>query len=172
MNSIILPYLEIEPKIQTGDLIELRTNSVVGWIIRLWTHSVNHSTLTVRPLSEQDNRVHVVEAVWASVKLNLLWQRVIECNGKIYWSPLKEEFDDRRCLIEEFLLSLRGKPYDFQSLLFNIFGRVSVETMALFCSELVTVALVDAEIIEKQEWSPRPGEFDKFNCFGETVRIK
>ena len=166
------PYSDIWNEVKTGDLIEWRTSSIIGWLIRLRTgENRNHSSMVVRLDLEDEKRRHIIEAN-EMVEFNLLSDRLRYHRGSAYWSPLKPEFDDKREVLKNWAIEQRGKPYDWGGFFFSLLGHVSYDIRRYFCSELVCAGLVHAGIIKCPDKAPWPGEFARFNCYGPEVRIK
>jgi len=123
---------------KTGDLLQWRSNSIIGKLIRWRTKSVyNHSSLVIN-LQEYESPEHrrfTTEALEHGVVLNFLSRRLEKFDGDVWWCPLRDEFDYKRKVIGERALSLVGVPYDYASILRQIIGKVSTEATSLFCSE-------------------------------------
>jgi hypothetical protein len=165
-------YEKVWPYIKTGDLIEWRTNSLVGALIRLRTgQKVNHTSIAIRFDVEREPRRHVMEAN-ELIELNLLSDRLRHHNGTAYWRPLKARHDSKRAEIRHWALEQRGRPYDWDGFFGSLFGRVSYDARLFFCSEFACAALVHVDIIDKPYKAPWPGEFGQFNCYGREVKIK
>ena len=167
MNDLI-QYNEVKDKMKTGDLLQWASSSVIGWLIRWKTKSdVNHSSLVIR-LAEYEGlerRRFTHEALEHGVILNLLSRRLDQFNGKVWWYPLKDEWDKRRQRVGELALAWTGVPYDYQSIVDQLISSVSAEATALFCSEMCFMAYGFAGK------APTPGEMLRLNIFKEGVQI-
>jgi len=171
-------YNEIRPLMKTGDLLQWKTNSVLGSLIRLRTKSdVNHSSLIIR-LAEYEGlerRVFNAEAMeGAGVAPNLLSRRLGEYDGKVYLYRLKPEFDDARQKIGEMAFYYFGIEYDYHSLLAQAISKVSVDAKAFFCSEYCYFCYGMAGILpigwEKRK-APNPGEMPELELFMDKIEV-
>jgi hypothetical protein len=166
-----LQYHKIQKYIRSGDLIEWRSNTIIGALIRLRTgRGVNHSSLAIRFESGGELRRHIIEAM-TTIELNLMSERIKSHRGKVFWYPLRREFDSRRPAIREWALQQRGKVYDYGGFFKSLFGRVSMDARLFFCSEFVAWGLTVVGIIDCPECAPWPGEFIRFKCYGRGVQI-
>lgn len=182
-------YADIRDSIKSGDRIEFAGNTVIGRLIRWFTKdAVNHTALALS-IDEYSNylgnRKFILEAESDGIVLNTLSHDIQTADGKVFYTPLLLQFDDRRKQIADWALQQVGTGYDFGSLFKNVLGAVNADMKKLFCSEYYFIALVQAGIIPGCELcgkivtdhnggpvkSPRPGEFGRFPVFGETVEI-
>lgn len=167
MNDLT-QYNEVKNSMKTGDLLQWASFSVIGWLIRWKTKSdVNHSSLVIR-LAEYEGlerRRFTHEALERGVILNLLSRRLDRFNGKVWWYPLKDEWDERRQRIGELALAWTGVPYDYKSIADQLISSVSAEATALFCSEMCFMAY---GFTGK---APTPGEMSGLGIFKEKVQI-
>ena len=129
---------------KTGDILQWASDSFIGKAIRWRTNSdVNHSSIVIR-MSEWEGlerrRFHT-EALERGVYPNLLSVRLSDYEGKVWWLPLKDSWDDKRQLIGERITDCWGKSYDYPSLLYQLIGKVSIDTQQMFCSEVVDYVL-------------------------------
>jgi len=156
-----------------GDLVEWSSATLVGGTIRLFTGKpVNHSSilLNLDHYSGLKHRRFVLEALEHGVVLNLLSMRLEDFKGKVYWSQLKPEYNDRRDRMAAWALERVGTPYDYQTLIANIFGKISSDAKKFICSELYFKDLVAAGIVPPGP-DPRPGEFARYNVHRPPIRI-
>jgi len=137
-------YEECKDAMRTGDILLWRSNSLLGAIIRMKTGGdENHASMIIR-LQEyegREQRRYHTEAMENGVCPNLLSARVKGFDGKVWWLPLKDEYEGRRAEIGARLTEVWGKPYDYGSLFWQLVGKVSVETRRMFCSEVVDYAM-------------------------------
>jgi hypothetical protein len=137
-------YDTIKEDIRTGDILQWASDSMIGKAIRWRTKSdVNHSSMVIR-MSEWeglDRRRFHTEAVGRGVFPNLLSNRLKDYKGKMWWLPLKDSWNDKRQLIGERLTECWGISYDYKSLVWQLIGKVSIDTQQLFCSEVADYAL-------------------------------
>jgi hypothetical protein len=146
MNDLVI-YDLAKGQMKTGDMLQWRSNSLLGWAIRLKTQgqrpqyekdhdiNVNHTCMVIR-LAEyegEERRRWTQEALEHGVVLNLLSRRLEQFDGSVYWYRLRPEFN--RTAIGQVALSLIGVPYDYGSILKQLIAKVSVDARNLFCSE-------------------------------------
>lgn len=166
-------YRVARPRIGTGDLIEWRSESVLGYTIRWVTRrDVNHSSLALK-LERFDgalNRRWTLEALEHGITLNLLSRRLSKFKGRVYWSALRPEYDLKRLAIAGWALQKVGIKYDYGSLFKNVMGAVSVNARRMFCSEYYFLALRAAGIVAGDK-SPRPGEFGEYGIHHKRIQI-
>jgi len=133
-------YRTYKEHMKTGDLLQWRSNSIVGKLIYWKTgYDVSHSSLILR-LSEyegEERRRFTTEAIGIGTVLSLLSRRLEHFNGNLWWFPLIDDWDEKRTFIGEMAVGLIGIKYDYKSLIKQIFGAVSVDIQRLFCSEYV-----------------------------------
>lgn len=167
MNDLA-KYKEVKDRMKTGDLLQWRSNSIIGWLIRWRTKSdVNHSSLVIR-LSEyegMERRRYTTEALEHGIILNFLSRRLEQHDGNVWWFPLKDEWNEKRQAIGENAMALIGIPYDYQSVMSQIFGKVSTDAQALFCSEYCFIAY------GFEGTAPTPADMPDLGIFKEGVQI-
>ncbi len=171
-------YNLVRDSMKTGDMLAWHSNSLIGKVIRWKTIpsdipkdsplSVNHTSTIIR-LKEYEGlkrRVFITEALENGIVLDLLSKRIQKFDGKVWLYPLKRNWDDQRQLIGERLLSVVGTPYDYTSILKQIFGYVSVDLRAFFCSEHHYFGLGFSGI------APNPYELCLRDYYKEAINIK
>jgi len=161
-------YSSIREQMKTGDLLQWKSNSIIGSLIRWKTKStVNHSSLVLRIPEYQgkEKRVWTTEALEHGTVLNLLSRRIDEFDGELWWFPLKDEWHPKCEMIGEYALKMIGLPYDYKSIVKQIVGRVSADARALFCSEYCYLAY------GFEGKAPNPGEMPKLGIFKEGVKL-
>lgn len=167
MNDIS-KYLELKDQMKTGDLLQWRSNSVIGALIRWKTDStVNHSSLVLR-LTEYEGlerRRFTTEALSNGTVLSLLSRRLEQFDGEVWWHPLIDSWNEKRQAIGEAALSLIGIPYDYQSIADQVFSKVSADAQSLFCSEYCFLAY------GFKGQAPAPGDMIRLGIFKEGVKI-
>jgi uncharacterized protein YycO len=170
----IAKYTDIRHLIKTGDRIEFAEHTALGRIIRFFTKRlVNHTAmaLSIDQFSNYvGNRKFVIEAEPDGVNVNPLSLAMQRATGKVFWTPLKPTHDNQRDAAGDFALQQAGKAYDLGSLFKNAWMRVSADARKMFCSELYFLALKAGGLVSGAN-APRPGEFDQFPIFGETIEI-
>jgi len=161
-------YNAAKDGMKTGDLLQWRSDSLVGALIRWRTKSgVNHSSLVLR-LSEYEGlerRRWTTEALEHGTVLNLLSRRLETFGGECWWYPLQDSWNEYREKVGEWALKMIGVPYDYESIFKQIVGKVSADARALFCSEYCYMAY---GLIGK---APSPGEMPELGIFKEPVKI-
>jgi len=172
-------YLNHTGDMQTGDLIEWAGDSLIGRMIRLFTRrDTNHTSLLIRPqnyLGLKDRRF-MIEALETGPTATLLSARFKNYAGKVYWIPLKPEFNHRRDSIGTWAIleMVERRPrYDYGSVLKQMFGRVSLDGQRYFCSEFAHAAWINGGVLQPPEngKAARPGEFEDFGVTLPRVKI-
>lgn len=129
-------YLAVRDQMKTGDLLQWKSDSLIGSLIRWRTGAeVNHSGLVLR-LQEYEGlerRRWTSEAVGHGVYPVLLSRKLESFKGSGWWHPLKD--DSLRTEIGRRMVGMFGVGYDFHAIFRQIFGRVSMDLRRLFCSE-------------------------------------
>jgi hypothetical protein len=170
-------YLQCRDQLKTGDVLQWRTASPIGFLIRLFSKgTVNHTSIIVniQEYNELVDRRFLLEALGHGIVLTSISRRLKDHKGKVYWLPLKEEFDDKRINVGSWAFKQVGVKYDYIGLVQQIFGRVSADAMAYFCSEFAYMAWKNANIPmhNPSGLAPRPGDIPKLNICKEEVLIK
>ncbi len=172
MRVVSEQYHKYRPQISTGDLIEMKSNSLIGWLIRLVTGKpVNHTAVVIRMQEYYTNRVFILEALEPGVVLNPLSRRIANFKGGIYWLPLKKEYALSRAIIGRNALGYVGIGYDYLSIIKQLIGRVSADARRLFCSEHAYLSLLHAGLPVKREKVPVPGEMVDLGVFEKPILI-
>jgi hypothetical protein len=168
MINDLAKYESVKDQMKTGDLLQWSTNGIVGEGIRLFTHSeFSHSSLVLR-LQEYEGlerRRFTTEATRKGVVLNLLSNRLQGENGRVWWYPLKEDWDCKRQDIGEKALLNIGKSYAFGNAAKFLIGKVSEDMNKMFCSQLCYVAYGFGGV------PPSPGEMLDLGIFKEGMEI-
>jgi hypothetical protein len=139
MNDLTV-YHAVKDQMKTGDLLQWRSNGIIGDLICWKTgYETSHSSLVLR-LAEYEGlerRRFTTEALGGGPVLNLLSNRLERLDGTCWWYPLKDEWDPKRQVIGENALRYigRGVHYDYKSIFAQIFESVSADAASLFCSE-------------------------------------
>lgn len=161
-------YNSVKDQMKTGDFLQWRSPGIIGSIIRWKTKSeANHSSMIIRFQEyegEERRRFHT-EAMERGVYPNLLSSRLEQYKGKVWWLPLKPEWDSQRGEIGRRLMLLWGRKYDYRSLVWQLIGKVNADTKQLFCSETCYVALGGKGI------APNPGELEKMGVHSDKILI-
>jgi len=166
--SKLIKYNEIKDDMRTGDLLQWRSPSIIGRLIRWKTGSnVNHSSMVIR-LKEYEGRERrrwTTEALEHGTVLNLLSRRLNDFDGECWWYPLKDEWNEKRGEVGERSVYFIGIKYDYKSLFAQLFSKVSADARRLFCSEYCYIAY---GFTGK---APNPGEMPGLGIFKEPVQI-
>lgn len=172
-------YRQYRDKLQTSDLLEWRSESLLGTLIRARTgQKVNHTGAVFRynllDGDPEDIHRYTGEALGNGFDLNLLSRRLTDFNGEVYWLPLKSKYNGYRSKIATHLIELEGVRYDYFSILKNIRRNVKIDNKRVFCSEAVHIALVKSGLLNSFFNGGKalvPGEFDKTELFEQPIRI-
>jgi len=167
-------YDTLRCDIHSGDLIEWRSNTVIGWLIRRFTgQDVNHTSLALELdyFEILKNRRFILEALERGIEVNLLSRRMDKFHGHVYHVKLKSEYDSYRYHIAGWALDQLGIAYDYSSLFRQILGRVSLDAKRYFCSEYAYAAYCAVGLLQPGTHAPRPGEFGSFGIH-EPERIR
>lgn len=153
---------------RTGDLLLWRANSLLGVAIRFFSKApVNHASLVMH-FSQYEGDVHrrfTTEALAKGITLNLLSKQLEQYDGRVWWYPLRSDWESRRPMIGTTAMQYIGTPYDYKSLFRNAFGRVSADARELFCSEYCFVCY------GLNGTAPTPGDMPSLGIFREPVLI-
>jgi len=166
-----------QDRINTGDLIEFASSSLLGYAIRWFTKKdVNHTSTVIRYIVQGDitPRRFVFEALENGYIANFLSIRLENFKGKVYWMPLKIDYGLYRVGIAKVAHEFLGRKYDFKSLFKNAFGRVSSDARELFCSEAADEEMRQVGLLPwdyNDSKRLRPGEFYKTGLFEKRIRI-
>jgi len=166
MNDLT-KYNVVKEQLKSGDLLLWQTNGKVGRIIQWYTDSdYSHASLVIRLAEYEGLERHryTTESLRHGVVLNLLSRRLEHQKGHAWWFPLKDEWNDKRQLIGERALSYVGIPYDFKGIFRFLFGPVSADIQAIFCSELCALAY-------GYEGAPSPAQLLDYGIHKAGVQI-
>lgn len=161
-------YNEIRHKMQTGDLLLWRSNSLLGAAIRYFSKgNVNHASIVMcfPEYEGEECRRWTTEALEHGTVLNLLSRRLDKYDGQVWWYPLKDDWGQQRCIIGRRALSMIGIEYDYGSLFKNLLGKVNAEARRLFCSEYYFLAL------GMEGKAPTPAGLPGLGIFKDAVQI-
>ena len=169
MDDNLSQYMAVQHLVSTGDLVEWRSESMVGRAIRLFTRQeVNHSSLVVRLPYECCERRFCIEALERGLEFRLLSRRLLGHAGQAWWWRLKPEYDPLRDQIGRWAFDMlsENRGYDFGSLFAQIFGRVSLDARRFFCSEFYDAMLLHFGMAPADPaGARRPGEFGNLGIF-------
>lgn len=162
-------YNAVKDRMKTGDLLQWKSNSIIGALIRWKTKSnVNHSSL-VLCLPEYEGlerRRWTTEALEHGTVVNLLSRRLEAFDGECWWYPLSDSWNDElREKVGEWAMEKIGLPYDYGSIMKQIAGSVSTDARELFCSEYCYMAY------GLSGKAPNPGEMPGLGIFRDPTKI-
>ena len=169
-------YLEIRHLIDTGDLLEWRSRSILGWTIRAFTgRDVNHSSLCVRmPYGYDEPRRFLIEADSTGLEFRLISRQLERFDGVVWWYQLSRRYDHLRDAIGRWAFDcLATNPgYDYLGLFAQAFGRVSLDARRYFCSEFYDLMLANHGIARPDpRGARRPGDFEDLGIFDQKIRV-
>lgn len=165
-------YNAIRPKMQTGDVILWRSESVLGSLIRLFSKArVNHASLVIRFTEYDTDRVYVLEALATGIVLRALSERLENHKGQAWWYQAIDELDCRRKECGGIALCKVGTRYDYKSLFQQIAGHVSVDANRFFCSEYVRYCWDHAGVPFSSQLAPQPGDLAKSTFLKQGVQL-
>lgn len=182
-------YEQHRYKIGTGDALQWKSFTPLGWLIRLFAkpdeskldipeYNVNHTSLAITFSEYDQDRRYTTEALEHGIDLNMLSRRLQEYRGKVYWLPLKLKYNHCRRDIGKIALSHMGIGYDYKALVKQIYSRVRPDKKSLYCSEHYFIAVSGGlrlhginnlnDIVK----APRPCDIPDLGIFAKAVRIK
>ena len=170
-------YEEQIRNMRSCDLVEWQSHTAIGYAIRFFTKkTVNHSSILLRmDRPGLSDRRFVIEALGGGLELRLMGERLSVYKGRVWWYPLKRNLGTPECIPTmvdwAILQTAMGKGYDYGSLVRNMFGRVSVDGAAWFCSEAYTAMLQKGKLYDMNGKALRPGEFGVLNLHEPPVLI-
>ncbi len=137
MNKLTM-YDSVRPQMKTMDLLQWRSNSLVGRIIRAKTGGmVNHSGVVMSFPDLTRERKWTLEAIGKGLVLNPLSRTLENYHGQAYWHPVKPGFEREAVFAAGWMMDRIGTRYDYRSLFRNLLGKTVADAAALFCSEAV-----------------------------------
>lgn len=132
-------YLSIRDQMKTSDGLLWGSSTMLGNAIQWFTKSdVNHFSIIFKEFKDDvTDRTFQLESLEHGPIHTILSERLLNHKGKVYWLPVKDEYDDWRVDVAKWHLEYSGKQikYDVSALLGNALGYVSYDLKKLFCSE-------------------------------------
>lgn len=168
-------YNKLRHLIQTGDLIEWHSDSLLGRLIRARTkQDVNHTSMALEYYlkDSDDRRVCVCEALGRGTHPYFLSTRIHSFKGIVYWTRF--ERDDSRVKLAEEMLKLVGKPYGYWDIIKSLFHRPDLRDDKLICSEALQLALINSHLITRDFNDGKvlfPGQFDLTGLY-KKIKIR
>jgi len=145
-------YNQVRKEVSAGDVIAFGGHGKFSDVIKWYTQSpVSHVGIVIQSIADYHQ---IVESAniggFSGVSINLLYERVRDYDGLVWWLPLSAE--SKACVnypgMQEFLLAQLGKEYDLPQAIaagfdaFDMLGNATSENFdKLFCSEIVGAAL-------------------------------
>jgi len=182
-------YIKNRIKIGTGDAIQWKSNSILGWCIRLFAkaskdkrklpgYNVNHTSLAITFAEYDQDRRYTTEALEHGIDLNMLSRRLQEYKGEVYLLPLRLRYNHCRRDIGKVALSHMGIGYDYKAIMRQTHSRVRPDRKRLFCSEHYFVAVRAGFVMNGMEdlnditKAPRPCDIPDLGIFSNPIKIK
>lgn len=131
----------------------LKTGDVIGWDGRNILHvtidsftggDIGHVSQVIR-LSEyegKERRRYHSEATAKGVLASPLSYALEGYVGKVWWYPLKDEWDSLRGEIGERMIALMGRGYDYSTLAKKAFFSPMCDDRLVICSEYIQLTLL------------------------------
>lgn len=184
-------YNDIKDQIQPGDIIAFSGKTYVDEIIKFTTRSnVSHIGIVLKSSDLPYNKNlecdenQIMEALFSSVIINCLENRIENYDGAIWWLPLKESIRTKMNIKKyyDFILQQQSKKYDIPEAIksaIDIFDKFpfcllkkftyNIEDISkVFCSELATAALEESGAIANINASEvTPIDLCMFNIYKE-----
>ena len=180
-NNQLSLYLAARGQMRTGDLLQWKSNSLLGAAIRLKTQkdrrehevendiNVNHSSLAICLTEKEsgDLRMHTNEAMGGGTIPAFLSVRLQQYNGSVWWYPLSDELDEQRIGIGRRAFENLGIGYDYWAIAKQLFGiHPKIDGSRLYCNEYCCVCWgIKGATAKSPNWLPNLG------IFKEPVRI-
>lgn len=170
-------YYKFQKHIRTGDHLGWKSNGILGRLIQIRTgNTINHSSMVIRLMYEGlEKRRYEMGALARGMEFHMLSKRLEKYNGKVWWYPLKDEYNELRSQIAVKAFGIVDVPYDYEDLLKNVLSRVSTEASQFFCSEAYNWVLNQVGIdtgFPLGGKAPTPADIDrKFTIFKDKFRI-
>ena len=165
---------EYRHQMQSGDSIIWGAGGFVGYLIAPFCKGLSHVSTIVRVDELDVDRVYITEANLPGIQFNSLTERIRAHNGKVWWLPLKPEYDAYRQAIRKWAMEHIGKKYDIWAIPVQIWRRVNANARKMFCSEFDFLAKKASGIPELQEIvkAPKPHHTEGFGINEERIRLK
>ena len=177
-------YNGMRDQLQTGDCLLWGSNTILGWLIRKFTHAeVNHASVVVVLFDgTPQKRIYHVEALEKGPDLKCLSNVLRKYKGKVWWYPLKKEFDSYRFDMGVRALDFEAEDigYDYWTLICNAWQHVKAAANKVICSEVWYFAVKSAVPLLDLYWTgdksllgkaPTPADIPKFDVFKFGMRI-
>lgn len=139
MPNDLTEYYKCRNKMAVGDGISFQGTGFVSDAITFFTNQERTHWGNVGDWVEfegtQGIRLPLYEADQGEYNIRALSKKLLFYEGKVYWHPLKPEFNGYRVAMHRKMWDMVGIKYDYKSLLANVFGRQPADESELFCSE-------------------------------------
>jgi hypothetical protein len=171
--DLVRPYRHVRPFIRSGDCMLWAGTGLISRLVELRCGGLSHASLIIRNpgYNQTNHEVWVATAEAEGVRLMPLSRELEGFRGKVWWLPLLPTYDTRREAISEWGTKQDGVPYDYWSLFIQAFIRVHPGPRLLFCSELVYLAWLHANLLAPRRWAPWPNELENLGVTIAKIRI-
>jgi hypothetical protein len=173
-DNDLYEYDKYRCRMQTGDILQWASPSILGWLIRRFSGAtVNHTSLIIMIKEYYEDRVFTTEALRPGMMMTSVSRQLVNYPGSVWWLPLLAKYDEYRKEIGRATLATLGTKYDKLSLIKQAFMRVSANARNLYCSEQAFVATKRAGVPELQSLTiaPRPGDMPELGIYGIEIQI-
>jgi len=177
-----ISYADARNRMQSGDAILKAGKSIISFAIGLWSPKnildkagniidarLTHAALIVRMDDYiRNHEVFVVEASNHGLVPRILSEQIKGSDSRWFW--LKTNMtEDQRFLSREIALlwSAKGIKYDFQGLVANAFGRVSLDASEFWCSEWLDFDWTQCGFIDWGMHGMRPWDIPQYGIVRE-----
>lgn len=166
-------YLKHRDEIRSGDLLLYSPNTTLGKIIEFKTkYEITHIGFVFRhPII--DNHIMSLEQLENGTTLCRLSKRIQHYHekGKIYWLPLKEEYNCYRDDLLKTAILSASSTFPNRSLLSNFIAPTLVDYEKMLCSQHCFIPFEKWILGFTSHKKPYPGEFEKINIFRDKVLL-
>ena len=168
-------YQSYSNQMGTGDLLLFRGTSPVSWAIRAITGGdVNHAAMILRIDEYLEGRVMQMGAVARGFYPTPLSDALVHYTGKVWWLPLKQDYNPLRREMGRQALLKSGVKYDFKSLFKNALAHVSLDARQFLCSEAYQWIGYRAglpKLVGYETKAMRPCELEMLGWCEDRIRI-
>lgn len=193
-------YIELCTNVKPGDVLAFATHDLPASVVKLATNSCYVHVAIVLSVTTKNGHPDPVLIAESHINMTLpsegtgkkqlgvqfqrLSQRMVTCNGTIWWAALKKPLSEPGLeKMRSWLQDVEAKavPYDFYQAVkvgVDILDEVGLgnrpDFKALFCSELVTRALQIAGCIDESvnPSDQTPGDVMEFDCLEEPILLR
>lgn len=182
-------YNSIRGRLSTGDVVLFDGRGFVSRLVRMFAGIPSHSAMVCK--THDDGRVQLIESTsqwigrnWViGVQFTYLSERLKNYKGRVWVAPLtaenKQKVKDDPKILEDYLIEMYGKSYDFWQVFRKGWSLVSLPRLfplkenynRLFCSELVAGYFKRAGILPSSvnASTVTPRELAQFRLYGPIL---